>query len=79
MIELIDRRDLDDQWTATTSRIELIDRRDQGDPETEATAGMIERVDRPLHLRPPHQPYRLGRDDPDMDSLHSPTAPLEAE
>ena len=93
MKELIERRDQDDPETATTSMKELIDRQDQGapviemtpvrtrptahrDPETEATAGMIERVDRPLHL---HQPYRLDRDDLDMDSLHSSTAPLEAE
>ena len=60
-------------------RTRPIDQLYPGDPETVATAGMIERVDQPLHLRPLYQPDRHGRDDPDMDSLLSPTAPLEAE
>ena len=45
MIELIDRRDLDDPGTATTSMIELIDRRDLDDPGTAATS-KIELIDR---------------------------------
>ena len=45
MIDLIDRRDLDDPETATTSMIDLIDRRDLDDPGT-ATTSMIELIDR---------------------------------
>ena len=45
MIDLIDRRDLDDPETATSSMIELIDRRDQGDPGT-TTTSMIDLIDR---------------------------------
>ena len=37
MIEIIDRRDLDDSETATTSMIELIDRQDQGAPVIKMT------------------------------------------
>ena len=44
MIDLIDRRDLDDPGTATTSMIELIDRRDLDDPATATTS--IELIDR---------------------------------
>ena len=45
MIDLINRRDLDDPETATTSMIDLIDRRDLDDPGTAATS-KIELIDR---------------------------------
>ena len=45
LIELNERRDLDDSETETTSRIELIDRRDLDDPGT-TTTSRIELIDR---------------------------------
>jgi hypothetical protein len=75
-VDLIVRQDASVLGTRMTSmRTSPTDHRYPDDPETGTTAGMIERGDRPLHLRPQHQPNRHGRDDPDMDSLHSPTAP----
>ena len=58
----------------TSMRIRPTDHRDPDDPETGTTAGMIERGDRPHHLRLQHQLDRHGKDDPDMDLLLSPTS-----
>ena len=55
MIELIDRRDLDDPGTAATSKIELIDRQDLDDPGTRTTLAAVDlivRQDPSVHVPP---------------------------